>query len=124
MPVYFFEHPETGEVKEVQQRMKGEHVYQDENGVQWNRVFTAPYTSIPIGVNPHSAEDFVGRTKNLKGTTVGEMWDLSKELSEKRKQERGDGVDPVQNKYFKSYAKKRKGLKHQKDPSRGNSVEL
>jgi len=124
MPIYLFENPETGEIKEIQQRMKGEHVYRDENAVQWRRIFTSPHTSIPLGVNPHSAEDFVGRTKNLKGTTVGEMWDLSKELSQKRKQERGDGFDPIQDKYFKNYAKKRKGLKHQRDPSRGESVEL
>jgi len=123
MPVYIFEHPETGEKIHVTQGMKDEHVYHDENGLQWNRVFTSPNTVVPIGVNPNSSNDFVNRTKDVKGATIGEMWDLSKELSEKRKKERGDGIDPVQTKYFKDYSKKRKGLKHKDDPS-GNKGDI
>jgi hypothetical protein len=118
MPIYSFQHPDTGETKDVQQRMKEDHVYLDKNGVKWNRVFTSPHTCIPLGVNPNSSDDFVARTKDLKGTSVGEMWDLSKELSDKRKHERGDGTDPVQSKYFKDYSTKRKGLKHQDDKIR------
>ena len=44
------------------------------------------------------------------------MWDRSKELSEKRKEK--EGRDPVQQQYFKDYSKKRKGVKHPKDPTR------
>ena len=45
------------------------------------------------------------------------MMDRSAELSEKRKELNG-GTDPVQTKYFENYSKKRKGLKHQNDPSK------
>ena len=39
MPIYQFIHPETEEVIEVLQSMKQDHVYIDEHGVEWNRVW-------------------------------------------------------------------------------------
>ena len=46
----------------------------------------------------------------MKGT-YGDLQDYSKELSEKRKT-MNNGVDPVQQKFFKDYSKQRKGAKH------------
>lgn len=46
MPFYFFENPETGEVIEVMQSMNDEHIYVDENGLNWKRVFSSPTYSI------------------------------------------------------------------------------
>ena len=47
----------------------------------------------------------------MKGT-MGEMWDYSKELSEKRKKISG-GEDPIRKKAEKKYSDKRKGMKYQ-----------
>ena len=40
MPFYIFINPDTQEEIEVQQRMTEPHVYIDENGLEWQRVFT------------------------------------------------------------------------------------
>lgn len=109
MPYYIFEHPDTGEIKEVLQRMNDDHIY-EENGIRWKRVFTKPATVIDSKFNPSSSSDFVQKTLNKKGS-VGDLVDLSKELSEKRKEQNG-GIDPVQQKHFEDYAKKHKGKKH------------
>jgi hypothetical protein len=52
------------------------------------------------------------------------MWDLSKEMSNQRVKK--DGEDSVKEKYFKNYEKKRKGVKHDKDPKKKGfgSIEL
>ena len=42
MPLYSYEHPNTGEITEVFQGMKEPHQYIDEDGVEWKRVFTSP----------------------------------------------------------------------------------
>ena len=74
------------------------------------------YASIDTNIDPNSRQDFLEKTRNKAGT-LGEMMDRSAELSEKRKELNG-GTDPVQTKYFENYSKKRKGLKHQNDPSK------
>ena len=38
MPLYTYEHPETGETLDVVQGMNDEHVYVSEDGIKWNRV--------------------------------------------------------------------------------------
>ena len=53
-------------------------------------------------------------TYSKKGT-LGDMMDLSKELSEKR--ENLSGKDKVRDNYFKNYSEKRKGMKHKEDPN-------
>jgi len=112
MPEYIYEHPETGEQITVWQSIHEEHVYQVDD-VIYNRVYTIPQASIDTKVDPYSAKDF---REKVKVQNVGDMWDRSKELSEKRKEK--EGRDPVQQQYFKDYSKKRKGVKHPKDPTR------
>ncbi len=118
MPFYLYQHPVTQQVVEVKQKISDTHEYTDEKGVKWNRVFTVPHASIPslTRVQSGSEEDFIRKTRE-SGGTLGDMFDLSKELSDQRKNERGDGKDPVQEKFYKDYSKKRKGLKHLNDPS-------
>ena len=41
---------------------------------------------------------------------MGDLWDRSKELSDKRAHENG-GVDPIRANYEKDYSSKRKGKK-------------
>ncbi len=107
MPIYLFQNPETDEVAEVVLGMNDPKVYQND-GVNWVRIFTIPNASIDTQVDPHSAKDFVKAT-NKKGT-IGDLFDRSAELSEKRKEKIGH--DPLKEKYYENYSKTRKGKKH------------
>lgn len=104
MPIYLYEHPETKEVKEIVQGMNEKHVY-SEAGVEWKRIFIAPSASIDKEADPFSPQAFKQKTDNMKGLTIGQMWDMSGELSEKRAKRR-DGVDPIKQATVKEYEKK------------------
>jgi hypothetical protein len=108
MPVYIFQNPKTKEYKEVFLALDAEKVYH-ESGVKWQRIFLAPNVSVDTQIDANSEQDFVEKTKR-KNYNLGEMWDASKDLSEKREKERG--VDPVKEKSLKEYSKKRRGAKH------------
>ena len=114
MPFYLFKHPDSGEVIEVFQKMKAKHVYVDSDEVEWDRVFVAPNAAIDTKIDASSSEDFVNKTRG-KGMTIGQLWDESKKASEKR--EKVLGKDPLKEKHFKDYRKKRKGIKHKEDSS-------
>lgn len=107
-PIYLYQHPETEEIKEILQGMNDPHVFEEDN-IQWNRVYTVPRASIDTKINPFSANEFVAKTGSKKGT-VGEVMDLSAELSEKRAESTG-GTDPVKQKLFNDY-KNKTGKKH------------
>ena len=113
MPIYVYQHPATEEYIEIFQGMNDEHQYQDDDGTQWNRVFLVPNAAIDIESDPFDNAKFIEKTAN--GGTMGELWERSSEMSEKRAAQSG-GVDPLKKKYFKDYAKKRKGEKHPRDP--------
>ena len=104
MPFYVFKNPKTGEVREVLLPIEGERSYQDEKGLKWERVFTVPYVSTDTSLDPFSEKDFAQKTANKK-YNVGDMWDLSKELGEKRKKQ--EGRDSVGEKHAKDKEKKR-----------------
>lgn len=110
MPMYIFQHPETEEYREEFFSMNDEKKYTDDNGVEWNRVWSAPQLCTEAPIDPWSNADFVNKTANTKGT-LGDMMDRSKELSDKRANENG-GVDPVKEKYYKDYSAKRGGAVH------------
>ena len=105
MPSYEYIHPETGETIEIIQKMTEEHVYIDEAGVEWKRVFSLPNASIDTNINPFSEQEFVKYTAK-KGMTAGEMMDLSGELSKKRENSKDNGIDPVKQKAVTKYEKK------------------
>ena len=86
MPVYVFRHPEYPIVIEEVQKMTDPHVYTDPEGTEWERVWTAPTTSMGLNSDADSSQQFVDKTK---GWSTGDMWDYSKDLSEKRKGKRG-----------------------------------
>jgi hypothetical protein len=109
MPLYLFRHPESGETVEVIQRMCEEHTYSDKDGVEWKRVWTVPQVGADRKIDPFSSSDFLKVTD--KPGTVGDLWDRSAELSEKRADKNG-GVDPVKEKFFTNYSKTRKGKPH------------
>lgn len=113
MPTYLFQNPQTEEVIEVFQKAKEEHVYVDEHGLEWQRVWTIPNASVDSQCDG-SYQSFMKNTANMKGVTVGDMWDASKEASLKREKQKGK--DPVKQKWNENYSKTRKGMNH-----KGNS---
>jgi hypothetical protein len=119
MPIYLYRNPNNGEVKEVFQSAFDEHTY-EENGVKFTREFTIPYTASNTKTDPFDSQSFKSKFdgKNVK---VGDMWDDSAEMSDRRKQKMG--IDPVKEKFFDKYKEKRKGIKHPDDPRPCNHME-
>lgn len=109
MPIYVYKHPERDEYREVFQGMNDEHEY-SEDGVEWSRVFLAPHASIDSSIDPFNSQQYIDATHNKKGT-IGDMMDLSAELSAKRAEKSG-GLDPVKEKFYDNYKKERKGAEH------------
>lgn len=110
MPIYIYKHPKEDNYTEVLQTMAEDHVYFDSDGLEWKRVFTVPYASIDSQIDPSNKRQFLQATESKKGS-VGDMMDLSRELSERRTDSNG-GIDPIKEKYFSDYSKKRNGAKH------------
>ena len=111
MPLYVFKHPEKDVVVEVVQKMQETHVFIDDKGTESERVWDPPNTSMDANQLDGSQESFMKYTENKKGT-IGDLWDVSRECSEKRVQKYGR--DTVKEKHFKKYEEKNK-VKHMKD---------
>ena len=109
MPVYSFIHPDTEEEIEVLQRMSEPHVYIDEHGIEWKRQWTSPNAQIDADVDPFDKTAFSRKIAQSGKGTVGDLWDRSRELSEKRKNKLG--YDPVKKKNLEKYSKDRMGRK-------------
>ena len=115
MPEYLYKNPQTGEVKGVIQTMREEHVFIDEEGLEWKRVYTSPNASIDSlsNTNPFDTRAHVNKTGAMKGS-LGDLFNVSKEMSERREQKLGH-EDPVKRQFFKDYQKKNNGAKHFSD---------
>ena len=109
MPIYVYKHPDEEEYREVFQGMNDKHVYSEE-GVEWKRVFLSPNASIDSSIDPFNKQQYIDATYSKKGT-VGDMMDLSAELSSKRAEKEG-GTDPVKEKFYENYSKERGGAEH------------
>lgn len=113
MPEYLYEHPNNGKVISVIQSIHDKHEYIDENGLKWSRIFTAPELntegSLKADCTAQQFSDYVGKKKG----TIGDLFDRSKELSDKR--QKAMGKDPLKEKYYKNWSKKRKGKRHPLD---------
>lgn len=109
MPIYQYQDPGTGELKDVFQNINDEHVYY-QDGVKWNRIwsYTFSASSSSSRIDPFDVNAFVRKTNETKGT-IGDVLDLSKELGERRKQIAGE--DPVKKQWTEEYSKKRNGRK-------------
>ena len=70
--------------------MNDVHEYFDNNGLKWERIFTVPNATIDSvdKMDPTDRNKFVDVTRNKKGT-VGDMWDLSADLSRQREEKYG-----------------------------------
>lgn len=109
MPTYTFLNEETGEIKDIIMSMNDKHEYIDKTGYKWTRIFYVPQSSIDSRIDPNNPKDFVSKTSNKKGT-LGDLFDISAELSHKR----GGvtGKDPVKESYYEKYKKKVGGKPH------------
>ena len=101
MATYTFQHPKTGETIEIVQPMNEKHVYVDQDGLEWTRVWHPVSFAFDTKVDPHDPKAFVKKTE--KGGTLGDIMDLSREMSEKRG---GDKNDEVKVKHAKEKEKK------------------
>lgn len=110
MPIYIYQNPKTKEEIEIIQSMNEDHVYFDESGLEWKRVFTSSQLSTNGSIDPWSSNQFVEKTRSQKGT-YGDLLDQSAELSQKRADQNG-GFDPIKQKAYDNYAKKRGGARH------------
>jgi hypothetical protein len=108
MPLYIYQNPKTKEFIEVLQSMNEEHIHIDEHGLKWERIFTKPQASMDTQLNLHNSKEFVRKTKN-KNYSLGQLWDKSAELSEKRGG--NSGQDEVRRNAELKY-EKRTGKKH------------
>ena len=113
MPIYLFQNPETEEVIEVLQKMKDKHVYFDENGLEWKRIWVNPQMRVGSYLDPYCSKDFHMSNAN-KNYTLGEVWDRAAEMSAARAEKEG-GVDPIKEKWKQDYSKKRNGTKYTPD---------
>lgn len=104
MPIYIYLNPKTGVTKEVIQRMTEPHIY-SENGEQWQRIFHTAQISTDTNWDAMDSKNFVERSRTKKGK-LGDLWEKSAELSEKR--EKIIGKDPIKEKFLKNWEKKRK----------------
>lgn len=102
MPLYIYEHPESGERVEIVQHMNEKHEY-IKDGVEWKRVFDVPQATIDnlSNLDPFNKQQFLDRTSKLRGITQGDLWDVSAELSRKRAKKMGK--DPVKEKAAAKY---------------------
>ena len=90
--------------------MNDEKAYQDEDGLDWVREYGSPQLNTNGTTDPWSSKSFVDKTS--KGGTMGDLLDRSADLSKERASQNG-GVDPVKEKYYKEYSKKRNGALHE-----------
>lgn len=107
--IYTFEHPTSGEVVDIEQSMNDEHIYVDNDGIVWNRIFHVPQAIIGAKVDPWSQKQFMEKTAG-KNQKVGDLFTRAEELSQMRAAQ-NNGVDPIKAKSEKEYSKIRRGQK-------------
>lgn len=114
MPIYTYRNPQTKKTTEVLQSMMEKHEFTDSAGVVYERVFESLNLSSDQSIDAFSENDFADKTRK-KNYNLGEMWDVSKELSEKRKSI--TGKDKIKEKQLiNKYEKRTNNIK--KNPSK------
>jgi hypothetical protein len=89
--------------------MSEPHVHKDASGVEWERIFSIPQAAFNTQISPNNRQEFIDKTRG-KNYSIGQMWDMSAELSEKRGG--SSGQDEVRMKAEAAYAKKTDGKIH------------
>ena len=115
MPLYSFIDLSTGATEDLFFTMKDApktgSVIQHEGRKLRRELTTSQLATAGIKpIDPHSQKAFRDKTGSMKGGTLGQLWDLSRELSEKRAAK--EGVDSVKEAYYTEYSKQKKGRTH------------
>ena len=109
MPIYTYKNPKTGKTVEVIQSMLEKHEFTDSSGVLHERVFEASNLSKDQSIDAFNPKDFADKTRQ-KNYKLGEMWDISKELGERRKI--ATGKDEIKEKHLiKKYENRANNIK-------------
>lgn len=113
MGIYIYHHDEKNETVEVVQKMNDVHVYSGTSGNEegWRRIYTVPQACVDSDFDPRNKDEFIRR--GAKYSTLGDLMDKSRELSEKRAEK--EGFDPKRREFFDEYARARKGKRHPQD---------
>ena len=112
MPQYLFANPnDETQIVEVFFHMNDKKFYIDENGVEWRRIYTVPQACVDSDFDPRNKDEFIRR--GAKYSTLGDLMDKSRELSEKRAEK--EGFDQKRREFFDEYARARKGKRHPQD---------
>jgi hypothetical protein len=120
MGLYLYCNPkDENEIVEVIQSVHDKHEYFDENGVEWQRVFTIPTASISTKIDPFDGRKFVEKTSTRD--SLGSIMDRSREMSEKRSDLNG-GVDPLREKHIEKWKKSRNKKKHPSEIQRNIKI--
>lgn len=106
MGLYTYKHPKKSKYIDIIQSMNDVHSYTDEEGVEWERVWTKPLMAVDSKIDPFSQKDFVAKTGAKRGT-YNDLLETSKEMSIKRQEK--TGRDEVREKYFENWSKTRGG---------------
>lgn len=113
MPIHQFYHEESGDTIDVYVPASApteQHSQQTHEGKVYRRVYAAPLAARDIGYGDGTAADFRRKTSGEKrGLKVGDLWEISAEMSERRKQQQG--VDVVKEQHYATYEKEY-GEKH------------
>lgn len=111
MPTYSFTHQESGETIDLYLDLKQPpeaYRQQVRDGKVFKRVYEVPGMSINSIMKDDTKEEFA-RVTDKRDITVGQMAEVSKEMSVKRAAR--EGSDAVQEVFYKDY-EKRIGVKH------------
>ena len=112
MPQYDYQCPNTGRIITIHQTMNEKHIYIDSDGIEWKRIFNLMQLPIIDGVfniDPHNSQEFVRKTGMRKGK-MNDLFQLSAELSEKRKSK--EGFDKIEERSMDRYENSRKNTVH------------
>jgi len=112
MPVHDFTNPITGETTPIYVAADApthQHQVQIINGQIFKREWGAPHLAISTARGDCTADDF-RRVTQGKNLTVGDMYDVSREMSEARAATNG-GVDPVKQAGYERFEREN-GYEH------------
>ena len=116
MPIYTYKN-QNGEEKDFIlsiEEMEGNRTITDDSGETWQKtvnLFSAGSDSVS-NIDPFDKDSFMRATEEKTGE-VGDLLDISEEMSRKRAEACG-GEDPVKRKMFDDYEEKN-GTKHLED---------
>lgn len=110
MPEYLYQNSKTEEIISIIQGINQDHIYIDTNGLKWNRIYTVPQLNTDGTLKSDCTAKQFSEYTSKKNGNLGDLFDRSAELSEKRS--KIIGKDPIKEKYFKDWSAKRKGKKH------------